>query len=216
MNMVLLPSSDNVASHQQKRRLWHSSSICRDDCSSLWPLEMWPLGLEPSLDAPRMWGGSTSIPIELCRACHEGFCVHMNNLHFSVPALCPCLFTGSLSPSTVLGWLCPLGRVNWETLILRGAVRGSVGGRCDPFTHMYEPTSKQSPSTIYAHSPFPKTASWSSYEEMGYDEAGTELDSSVVAGALSWEEAFPNSFFFDRTPQTHSQIMGYWSFGFST
>lgn len=160
--------------------------------------------------------GASPSPIELCRACHEGFCVHMNNLNFSVRALCPCLFTGSLSPSTVLGWLCPLGRVNWETPILRGAARGSVGGRCDPFTHTYEPTSKQSPSTIYAHSPFPKTASWSSYEEKGYDEAGTELDSSVVAGALSWEAAFPSSFFFDRTPQTHSQIMGYWSFGFST
>lgn len=140
----------------------------------------------------------------------------MNNLHFSVHALCPCLFMGSLSPSTALGCLCPLGRVNWETLILRGAAQGTAGGRCDPFTHTYEPTSSQSPSTIYAHSPFPKTASWSSYEDMGSDERGTELDSSLVAGALSWEEAFPNSFFFDKTPKTHFQIMGHCSFGFST
>lgn len=92
-----------------------------------------------------------------------------------------------LGCSRPLGWL--LGKADLERLV----------GDVTP-SHRHT-TPAQSPSSIHAHHPFPKTASSSSDEGMGEDGTGTDLDSSL--GHSARKQAAPNSFFSDKTHKTH-------------
>lgn len=120
--MVLLPSSDKVASHQQSSWLSFSISIQRK------PYGLWinPLGLGPSLSAPRDWVEASPSP----HGCAE--LSIWAELGFGFPSM----GFGSLpmpSVHSALGHPRPLERSNWETLVWRGAEQGTAGGT--PLTH---------------------------------------------------------------------------------